>query len=120
MNVTVTKEGREEEVKRNIRRKFAQGLADCEGIILPIAQALAPVRTGRYKRSIGYYLNPDTLEAALYAGVYKPGDPNYSPQAHIIEWGGYRHRPLAPLRKAAEQARERMGQAIAKRCEEPV
>jgi len=43
---------REKEVLEATRRKFAQGLYDCEEIILPIAQALAPERTGRYKRSI--------------------------------------------------------------------
>ena len=120
MNVTVTTKGREKEVKRNIRRKFAQGLYDCEDIILPIAQALAPVRTGQYKRSMSYAVDEATLEGALSAGIYKRGDPNYSPHAHLIEWGSYKMAPLAPLRKAAEQARERMGQAIARRCKEPV
>jgi len=114
MNVTVTTKGREEEVKRNIRRKFATGLEDCEGIILPLAQALAPVRTGRYKRSLGYYLNPGALEGALYSGG------KAAPHAHLIEWGSHKMPPQGVMRKAAEQARERMGQAIAKRCKEPV
>jgi len=111
---------REKEVLEATRRKFAQGLYDCEEIILPIAQALAPERTGRYKRSISWAVNETKLEGALSAGIYKIGDPNYSPQAHIIEFGSHKMAPRAPLRKAAALARERMGQAIAKRCQEPV
>ena len=107
-------------MKANIRRKFAQGLYDCESIILPIAQALAPVRTGQYRRSISYAVDETTLEGALSAGIYKIGDPNYSPHAHLIEFGTHKMAPRAPLRRAAEAARGGMGQAIAKRCQEPV
>jgi len=120
MSMKTSSETRELEVLQNVRRKFAQGLEDCEEIILPIAQSLAPERTGAYKRSIGYYLNKGAVEAALYSGIYKPGDPNYSPHAHLIEWGSHKMAPRAPMRKAAEQARDRMGQAIARRCKEPV
>ncbi len=105
---------REEEVKRNVRRKFAQGLEDCEGIILPIARALAPERTGRYKRSLGYAVDETKLEAALYSGG------KAAPHAHLVEWGSHKMAPQGTMRKAAEQARSAMGQAIAKRCKEPV
>jgi len=114
MDLKVTKTGREEEVKRNIRVKFAQGLADCESIIVPIAQALAPVRTGRYKRSIGYMLNELKLEAGLYSGG------KAAPHAHLVEWGSHKMAPHGTMRKAAELAREEMGQVIARRCKEPV
>ena len=116
MKVQVTTESREEEVKANIRMKFAQGLADCENIILPIAQTLAlqHKRSGRYMRSLGYALNEQTLEGALYSGG------KAAPHAHLVEWGSHKMAPQGIMRKAAEQARERMGTAIAKRCQEPV
>ena len=116
MNVKVTTESREEEVKANIRLKFAQGLADCENIILPIAQMLASPhkRSGRYFRSLGYALDEQKLEGALYSGGKS------APHAHIVEWGSHKMPPQGIMRKAAEQARERMGQTIAKRCQEPV
>jgi len=105
---------REEEVKRNIHTKFAQGLADCESIILPAAQAIAPVRSGRYKRSLGYAVDEKNLEGILYSGG------KAAPHAHLVEWGSHKMAPQGIMRKAAEQARTGMGQAIAKRCEEPV
>jgi len=105
---------REEEVKANIRRKFAQGLYDCEDIILPIAKGLAPERTGRYKRSLGYAFDEAKLEAGLYSGG------KVAPHAHLVEWGSHKMAPFGTMRKAAEQSRDRMGQAIAKRCKEPV
>lgn len=120
MKVEVKVLSHEKETKEAIRKKFVQGLYDCEHIILPAAQALAPERTGKYKRSMSYAVNETKLEGALSAGIYKPGDPNYSPQAHIIEFGSHKMAPLAPLRKAAEQSRSAMGEAIAKRCKEPV
>jgi len=116
MKVQVTTESREEEVKANIRRKFAQGLADCENIILSAAQTLASPhkRSGRYMRSLGYALNEQTLEGALYSGG------KVAPHAHLVEWGSHKMAPQGVMRKAAEQTREKMGQAIAKRCKEPV
>jgi len=114
MDLKVTKTGREEEVKRNIRVKFAQGLADCERIILPIALLLAPVRTGRYRRSLGYALNEQKLEAGLYSGG------KAAPHAHLVEWGSHKMPPHGTMRKAAELAREEMGRVIARRCKEPV
>ena len=114
MSMKTSSETRELEVLQNVRRKFAQGLEDCEAIIVPIAKSLAPERTGRYKRSIGYYLNKGAMEGALYSGG------KAAPHAHLIEWGSHKMAPRAPMRKAAEQARDRMGQAIAARCREPV
>jgi len=114
MSMKTSSETRELEVLQNVRRKFAQGLQDCEGIIVPIAKSLAPERTGRYKRSIGYYLNKGAMEGALYSGG------KAAPHAHLIEWGTHKMPPQGTMRKAAERSRDRMGQAIARRCKEPV
>ena len=114
MSMKTSSETRELEVLQNVRRKFALGLEDCEAIIVPIAKSLAPERTGRYKRSIGYYLNKGAMEAALYSGG------KAAPHAHLIEWGTHKMPPQGTMRKAAEKSRDRMGQAIAARCREPV
>lgn len=107
---------REEEVKHNIRAKFAKGLGDCESIILSAAQTLAQPhkRSGRYLRSLGYALDEQNLEGALYSG----GKAAF--YAHLVEWGSHKMAPQGIMRKAAEQARAGMGQAIAARCREPV
>ena len=107
---------REEEVKANVRKKFAQGLADCENIILPAARALAQphARSGRYLRSLGYALDEEKLEGALYSGGKR------APHAHLVEWGSSKMAPQGIMRKAADQSTDRMGKAIAKRCKEPV
>jgi HK97 gp10 family phage protein len=114
MNVEQQAEGREEEVKQNIRAKFAQALHDCGEIILPIAQENAPYKTGRYKRSLGYEVNDAKLEAQLYSNR------KIAPHAHLLEWGTSKMAPRAPLRKAAEEARDKMGDAVARRMGEPV
>jgi len=114
MSMKTSSETRELEVLQNVRRKFAQGLQDCEGIIVPIAKSLAPERTGRYKRSIGYAVDEKKLEGTFYSGG------KAAPHAHLIEWGTHKMPPQGTMRKAAEQSRDRMGQAIAARCKEPV
>jgi len=114
MEIKVTQTNREEEVKAKIRVKFAQGLHDCEKIILPAAKAIAPEISGRYKKSLGYAVDEMKLEAALYSG----GKP--APHAHFVEWGSHKMAPHGTMRKAAEASRTAMGDAIAKRCEEPV
>jgi len=109
-------ETRELKVLENVRKKFASGLADCEGIILPVARALAQPHkhTGNYLRSLGYALDETKLEGALYSGG------KGAPHAHLVEWGTHRMPPQGIMRKAAEQSREAMGRAIAARCKEPV
>jgi len=114
MELKASHESREEEVKANVRRKFAQALGDLEPIVLPVAQALAPVRSGRYKRSLGFAVDEKTLEAAFYSGG------KAAPHAHLVEWGSHKMAPHGTMRKAAEQVRAGMGQAIAKRMKEPV
>lgn len=105
---------RELEVQRNVRRKFVRGLKDCEAIILPIARALAPERSGRYKRSFGYAVDEKNLEGVLYSGG------KAAPHAHLVEWGTHKMAPHGTMRKTADKARSPMGQAIARRCREPV
>jgi len=114
MDMKVSSETRELEILQNVRRKFAQGLQDCENIIVPAAKSIAPERTGRYKRSIGYAVDEKKLEGALYSGG------KAAPHAHLVEWGTHKMPPQGTMRKAAEKSRDRMGQAIAARCREPV
>ncbi len=107
---------REDEVKKAARAKFVQGLKDCEGIILPAAQALAlpHKRSGRYLRSLGYTVDETKVQAALYAG----GKAAF--HAHLVEFGTHKTAPQAIQRRAAEQTRTAMGEAIAKRMKEPL
>lgn len=105
---------RELEAQQNVRRKFAAGLKDCETIVKPVAQALAPRRTGRYLRSIDYRVDEKKLEAALVSGG------KGARHAILIEYGTYKMPAFAPMRRAAEQTRPQMGTAIRKRMEEPV
>ena len=114
MEIKATQTNREKEVKAKIRIKFAQGLHDCEKIILPAARAIAPEISGRYKRSLGFAVDEKKLEAALYSGG------QVAPHAHIVEWGSHKMAPHGTMRKAAEASRAAMGDAIAKRCKEPM
>jgi len=105
---------REKEALEAIRKKFAQGLHDCENIILPAAKAIAPERSGRYKRSLGYAVDETKLEGALYSGG------KTALHAHLVEFGTHKMPPFGTMRKAAEQSRPAMGEAIARRCKEQV
>ena len=114
MELEVSYKSCEEEVKINVHKKFGQALGDLKPIILPAAQAIAPVQSGRYKRSLGFAVDEKTLEAAFYSGG------KAAPHAHLVEWGSHKMAPYGTMRKVAEQMRDAMGKTVVKRMEEPV
>ena len=104
----------EEAAVKAARKLFARGLRDCERIIVPATQAFAPVRTGKYKKSIGYVVDEEEIEGTLYSGG------KGVPHAGFVEYGAPHTPAYAPMRRGAAASRAAMGQVIVKRMKEPL
>lgn len=112
--VTVRVLSAEQQAMVAVRNKFNAGLKDCGDVILPIAQSLAlpHMRSGRYLRSLNWHVDEKTVVGSLGSNR------KIAPHAHLVEYGTQKMPPQGILRKSAEQAREKMGQVIAKRMQE--
>lgn len=74
------------------------------------AVAIAPVKTGRYRDSIGKNVGKEEGDIVLNFGAK-------SPLAHIIEWGSVKHKPMHIIQKASVGMQEDFERELTERAE---